>query len=118
MILRGDEAGEFVMLSALPVMISVIAVLVGIANTVWTWVAKSQTATADRAKCMEDDIDGLTLRVAQLEGDYKHLPTKGDIGRLAIQIENLSGQIRTTETSLNAVNRTVVRIDDFLREKA
>lgn len=114
---QGDDAGDFVMLSALPIMIGLVSLLVSTANIVWTWISKGQTATADRVKKTEDDVDRLELRVLQLEGDYKHLPTKEDITGLKIQLENVLGKVATTQSELGSVSRAVGRIDDFLREK-
>lgn len=112
-----DDTGDVVMLGMLPILIGLISMVVSVANIIWTWVSKGQTATSDRVKKVEEDSDRLELRVLKLESDYQHLPTKDDISGLKVQLENVLGKIGRTETELVAVNRVVGRIDNFLREK-
>lgn len=110
--------GNVSMLGELSGLIALLAFIVSVSNTVWTWISKGQTATADRVKKTEEDIDKVEARVLQLEGDYKHLPTKEDVNGLKLQLTEVSGQLRSTDNELKSVGRTVGRIDNYLREKA
>jgi len=123
--LQPSDAGEIVMFGALPTMVALLSLLVGVANIVWTWIQKGQAVAADRVKTLEGSLIQLEgemvlakQRLIQLEGDYKHLPTKDDINGLRVQLQDVMGQQRSTQNELASVNRTVGRIDDFLREKA
>jgi len=95
-----------------------LALLLSAANMLWTWHAKSQSAAADKVKKIEDDQDGLAIRVLRLETDFKHLPSKEDLSKLSLQVERVFGMVSKQESEVTAVARTVNRIDDYLREKA
>lgn len=112
-----DEAGEIVSNGA-GSFLSFVAVLVSIANMLWSWHTKSQSAAADRVKKLEDRIDLVEDRQIALEGEFKHLPTKDDIHVLRVQLADLLGKINRQESEIGNVVRTVNRIDDYLREKA
>jgi hypothetical protein len=106
------------MFDPLQSLFSLIAVAASIANIVWTWISKGHAASAEKAKSIEENVDRLEMRVLQLEGEFKHLPSKHDISELRLQLENVLGKISRQESEISNVNRTVIRIDDYLREKA
>lgn len=110
-----DETGGFVSSGVFP---AIVALLASIANILWTWHAKSQSAAADRVKKMEEEIDLLKRQQLGIEGELKHLPSKEDISGLRIQLESVLGKINRQESEITAVARVVTRIDDYLREKA
>lgn len=112
-----EEAGE-IMLGSVQALISVLALLVGIGNVIWTWISKSQSAAADRVKKIEEEQDALDIRLIKLEAEFQHLPTKEDVSALRLQIETLSGMLKQQASEIGSVSRTVRRIDDYLREKA
>ncbi len=118
MFLPPEETGNIFMLTTVQGIIGIVALLIAVANTLWTWVSKGQSATSDRVKKVEEDTDKLEKRVQQLEGDFRHLPTKEDISGLRIQLENMLGKINKIDAELVSNKRTVDRIDDYLREKA
>lgn len=109
----GDAAGESV--SNAP---GLLALLVSLINIAWAWWSRGQTAAADRVKKIEDRLDVLEDRQLRVEGELKHLPTKDDIGGLSLKIENLLGKFGRLESETSKIDRTVNRIDDYLREKA
>jgi len=106
-----------------------LALAVSIANTVWSWVSKGQTATRDKVGSVEAKVDTVqaTLisrfdlvedRVLKLERDFQHMPTKDDFTSLRVQISGLEATLRSSENEQASIRRIVNRIDDFLREKA
>ncbi|WP_169800559.1 DUF2730 family protein [Sphingobium cloacae] len=97
---------------------AMIALLASIANILWTWHTKSQSAATDRVQKIEDNLDRLEARQLSLEGEFKHLPTKEDVGALRIQLETVLGMIGRQESEITSMGRVVNRIDDYLREKA
>lgn len=113
-----SDVGDAVIFGAMPMLLAVLNLLLAGANMVWTWIQKNQTAAADQVKKLENDLILLTARVQQLEGDYKHLPTKDDINGLRVQLEGVAAQQRAAQNEMTNVNRVVNRIDDYLREKA
>jgi hypothetical protein len=117
MFVSPEDTGEIVS-SGAGSFLSFVAVLVSIANMLWSWHTKSQSAAADRVKKLEDRLDHVEDRQISLEGEFKHLPTKDDISALRIQLADVLGKVNVQENSLTAIARTVNRIDDFLREKA
>lgn len=117
MFVSPEDTGEIVS-SGAGSFLSFVAVLVSIANMLWSWHTKSQSAAADRVKKLEDRIDLVEDRQIALEGEFKHLPTKDDIHVLRVQLADLLGKINRQESEISSVARTVNRIDDYLREKA
>ncbi len=117
MFVSPEDTGEIVS-SGAGSFLSFVAVLVSIANMVWSWHTKSQSAAADRVKKLEDRLDHVEDRQISLEGEFKHLPTKDDISALRIQLADVLGKVNGQENSISTIVRTVNRIDDYLREKA
>lgn len=96
-----------------------LALIVSISNTVWTWIRQGQSATSTRMAKAEEAQDKLEERIARLEGDYKHLPTKDDVNQISLKLGEMAGQQRAQDSELASVNRAVQRIEThLLREKA
>lgn len=133
-----EQAGVFV--GGGSSLLAVLGVLVSVANIVWTWHTRSQSAAADRVAKIETRLasaeEKLVIvsadRIVRIEGRMdqvedklltvderlKHLPTKEDIQSIAIQLERVLGTVSRQDAQFTAMSRTVNRIDDYMREKA
>lgn len=99
--------------------VSVGALLLGIANIVWVWMRTREGETATRIKEISDDLEDHERRIQSVESELRHLPSKDDFAELRIVITQLQGSIKTSETEIGGIGRSVRRIEDHLRtEKA
>ncbi|MGO4558309.1 DUF2730 family protein [Mesorhizobium sp. 2RAF21] len=54
-------------------------------------------------------------RIQAVEADLKHLPDKDSVNELKLTMAKLEGTVGRLDESLSSVQRTVLRIDDWLR---
>lgn len=108
--------------------LSLVALVIGIANALWIWISRPARdtnkriddtndrvdeliAAADkRADRHREDLKGHDRRIQKLEDTLPHMPTKDDLG-------GMEQKLTAVKTELDIVARTVTRIDDFLRNK-
>lgn len=90
------------------------SLLLGIANTIWTWLSKGGAAISAKLKQMEEKLIGHDRRIQTIEGELKHLPNKEDVHELRLLVTEIKGQLNTADAELAAVTRTVRRIEDHL----
>lgn len=108
--------------------LSLVALLIGIANALWLWISRPardtnkrideandrfedlQTALESRADRHREDLKEHDRRIQRLEDQMAHLPTKEDLHRVA-------NQLTAVKTELDSIASAVRRIDDFLRNR-
>lgn len=116
------------MLAQINQWLSLFALGVTIANSLWIWLSRpardtakkiddtnerveeliaEQNARADRHR---EDLKAHDRRIQRVEDDLRHLPTKDDLSAVA-------SSLTAVKTELDIVARVVTRIDDFLRAK-
>lgn len=111
-----EEAGEIV--SSGTGFFPALAILVSIANFLWTWHAKSQSAAADKVQKLEARLDRVEDQQITLEERLKHLPTKDDMGNIALKLEQVLGVVGRQDSEISNMSHNVRRMDDYLRERA
>lgn len=94
--------------------LTAIALLTSIANTIWLWLSKGgarQAAELDKhtSKLTEHD-----RRIQAVEGELKHVPSKEDISELRLEVARMAGKQDASNAELESVARTVRRIEDHL----
>ncbi|WP_225205370.1 DUF2730 family protein [Novosphingobium huizhouense] len=115
-------------LTAVQQWLSVVALLIGIANAAWIWISRPArdtnkridetnervddlAAAADaRADRHREDLKNHDRRIQKLEDVLPHMPTKDDL-------HGLDQKITRLDTHVTSVSHTVQRIDDFLRRQ-
>tara|TARA_A100001391_G_scaffold50885_1_gene30964 strand:- start:41460 stop:41861 length:402 start_codon:yes stop_codon:yes gene_type:complete len=76
-----------------------------------------QAAKADeRLDKLETRTGSQDKRIALVEQEMRHLPTKDQVSDLRNSITQLEGTIKEIGASLNATAHTVSRIDTYLRK--
>lgn len=110
-----EEAGEVVSNGA--GLLGLLGMLVSIANIVWTWHTRSQSAAADRVAKIETRLDLVEDKQITVEEQMKHLPTKEDLHAVKYQLADVLGLIGKQGSEIASVARVVDRIDTYLREK-
>lgn len=94
--------------------LTVVSLLMGTINLLWMWVSASKNATAKKVEEIECALDEHGRRIQTVEGELKHLPTKDDVANLNLQLAQVLGQLKVTESELAGVARTVRRVEDHL----
>nr|WP_246385446.1 DUF2730 family protein [Novosphingobium hassiacum] len=104
-----------VQLTALSQWVSIVALLLSVANLLWAWISRPARDVGARVDDVNDRIDeamdglkGHDRRIQRVEDDMRHLPTKKDLHEVEIKITSI-------KTELDVVAKVVSRIDDFLR---
>lgn len=64
---------------------------------------------------IEGKIEAHDRRIQTVETEMKHLPDKDSVVELKLAMADLKGTVGRLDESLNSVQRTVLRIDDWLR---
>lgn len=107
--------GRRVQLATVSQWVSILALLLSIANLLWAWIsrpARDVGARVDEAnERIEEAFDGLKghdRRIQRVEDDLRHLPTKKDLQEVELKVTAI-------KTELDIVAKVVSRIDDFLR---
>lgn len=108
--------------------LSLVALLIGIANALWLWISRPardtnkriddtnetveelEKALQDRVDRHREDLKEHDRRIQRLEDQLAHLPTKEDLHKVA-------NQLTAVKTELDGIASAVRRIDDFLRSK-
>ena len=100
---------------------------IALAGIVYGWftAGEKQVAkdlAAHKAKHGEDmnAIDGAVAlhdrRIQTLETEFRHLPNKDAVVELKLALSELRGAVGILGESVGSVQRTVLRIDDFLKQ--
>ena len=76
----------------------------------------STKKTAERIEKLEGQSGRQDKRIALVEQEMRHLPTKDQVSDLRNSITQLEGTIKEIGASLNATARTVANIDTYLRK--
>ncbi|WP_454278950.1 hypothetical protein [Sphingomonas sp. Marseille-Q8236] len=105
-------------------LVAIASALLGIANLIWMWLAQmrqpSEKAIEELLKrCQSLDTEGeaVARRVALIESEMRHVPTKDDLHDVKNSITAMIGQMRVVETEVAAATRTMRRIEDHMREE-
>jgi len=89
---------------------TVVAVLLGIGNTVMVWLQRGNRVLTARVDKQETKLIEHDRRIQAVEDGMRHLPTKDDLNEIASQVTRL-------ETEVSIMSRVVNRIDEFLRNR-
>ena len=90
--------------------------VLGVGGAVYAWLTASGNKALKKASDVEAGVNALEKRVAVLELEMEHLPSKDDIAELKLSLADLKGSVNVFGESLAGVQRTVSRIDGYLRK--
>lgn len=90
--------------------------ILGIVNTMWTMVGRGTKPFSDRMDKHSGDLKDHDRRIQTLEGLVPHLPTSRQVQDLRVTVERLDVHLKALDKTIEAFGRTVLRIDDYLRE--
>lgn len=90
------------------------SLVIGIANTIWTWMSKGGAAIAGKLNRHEAKLIDHDRRIQSVESELKHLPSRSDVHQLAQQLTRLTTELEGFARDLGAVDRAVERIERHL----
>jgi chromosome segregation ATPase len=108
--------------------LSLVALLIGIANALWLWISRPardsnkridetigkvdelEAEMQQRVDRHREDLKEHDRRIQRLEDQFAHLPTKDDLHKVA-------NQLTAVKSELDSIASAVRRIDDFLRNR-
>jgi Protein of unknown function (DUF2730) len=93
-----------------------LAVLISIGSTLWMWITAGSRSNTVELQTVSNTLIKHAERLQALEQDIKHLPTKDTVMELKLALSDLNGTVGRLDESLGGVQRTVLRIDDYLRQ--
>lgn len=93
-----------------------LALIVSAASVIVVWIKSPGEAVARRLKEIGEALKAHDRRIQAVESEIKHLPTSDDFAELKISVTKVEGDTRRIDENVQSINRTVHRIDDFLRE--
>lgn len=73
---------------------------------------------AQELKRLEKRLDDSERNIQAIQNDLKHLPDAQDVTDLKLAVTEMRGTIGIQAEVMSRVDRTVQRLDDYLREKA
>ena len=101
-----------------------LGLIISVITGVWTLISKSTKPFDDRLDAQDikiekhnDDLKLHDRRIQKTEDELRHLPNKNEVHEIKLAITRLEGVVDKLETSASATQRTVQRIDDYLREE-
>lgn len=99
------------------------ALIVGIANGAWLFISRSAKPFNDKFVKTDASISRLDecqdiheRRIQSVEEKMSFLPSKDEVHKMQLAMSEMKGSLGLVGKSLEATERTVRRIDDYLRE--
>lgn len=90
--------------------VAVIALLIGIVNTMLFWLMHPARIAKQRHESVLNNLKEHDRRIQRVEDKHEHMPTKDDL----FQVKEQLGRM---DTEVEAIGHMVRRIDDYLRNK-
>lgn len=94
--------------------LTLLALIIGLANTAWQFLTKDVRASAAKIKEHGKDLAEHDRRIQTIESELKHLPSKDEVAKLNIAIAEMRGDIKELDGHMESVTHTVRRIEDYL----
>lgn len=106
--------------------ISLVLSFITLAGVIYGWFTSGEKQNAkdltehrekisDAFEAVGKSIDAHDRRIQAVESELKHLPDKDSVTELKLAMSKLEGTVGLLGESLGSVQRTVLRIDDWLR---
>jgi phage shock protein A len=89
--------------------------VVGIcALTVYTYVVNRTKANRAAIDRVDEKVDGLALRLNQLESDVRNMPDHDDLGDLHEKVNTIANSMSKIEGALTALSSNMALIHEYL----
>lgn len=88
--------------------------LIAIGTAVYAWLTSRSKINAAEITALQAVVQSLSTKVQLLENALEQMPNKDTVHALDLKVTELTGSINVVAESLQAVERTAHRIEDFL----
>lgn len=102
---------------------ALLGVLLGVMNGIWLFISRSAKPFNDKFEKIDAVIgkldecdDGHDRRIQTIEDKLAFLPSKDEVHKMQIAMAEMKGSLGIVAKSQEATERTVRRIDEYLRE--
>lgn len=100
--------------------LGLVALIVSLGGTVYAWLTAGSKTTAKELTAFKassgERLDDHGSRIQAVESEIKHMPDKDTVAELKLALSELRGTVGVLGESVSSVQRTVLRIDDWLRQ--
>lgn len=94
------------------------ALVISIGSAGYAWLTAGSKANAKKLELLDArDIDH-DRRIQALESQVAQMPSKDAVHHLDLKVSDLTGSVKVVVQSLQAVERTAHRIEEFLLSQA
>lgn len=97
--------------------IYVISGLLALGSMAYTWIAARSRGNSEDLGKLGKSLDEVDKRLAKVEGEMVHLPTKEAQQEMAVSMERLSGDFRAMQATMVAQSNTIDSVHEFLMNK-
>ena len=98
--------------------LSVAALLISAAGTIYAWLTSGSRANAEQLKNLFERMAMTERRIERLRGDVDHMPDKDMVQRMEVTMTEVRGQISVLNERLMPLAAISERLQDFLIEQA
>ncbi len=92
--------------------------LIAIGTAVYAWLTSRSKINAAEITALQATVGTLGTKVQLLENALSQMPDKDTVHALDLKVTELTGSINVVAESLQAVERTAHRIENFLLDQA
>lgn len=104
------------LMAALTDWLSLLAVAISSGGAIYAWITTRSKANGAEIEKIKETLRGQGDRLTSVEGELRHMPAKDDVTELKLTIAELKGSVAVFGEALGGVQRTVSRIDTYLRK--
>lgn len=97
--------------------IIVINILVALCAIFYSWLTARSRGNQKGLKNLEEKVNGIDRRVAKIEGEMEHLPTKDGQHRLELAMSDMAGDMKKMTEALQGTKNTVARMETVLMDR-
>ncbi|MCW5720414.1 MAG: DUF2730 family protein [Devosia sp.] len=92
--------------------------LISIGTAVYAWLTSRSKINAAEIRELQALVNAQAAKIQALETTLQNMPSKDTVHKLDLKVTTLNGTINVVAESLQAVERTAHRIEEFLLSQA
>lgn len=91
--------------------------IIGIANTVWTWWNKGAAEVTEQLKEMTRKLIDHDRRIQSAESELRHMPSKEQVSALVTEMRGVTERLSAMRDEQRRQGESIGRIEDVMLEK-
>lgn len=91
---------------------------IAIGTAIYAWLTSRSKINASEIHELQAEVAAFKIKLAAIEQTLSQLPDKDTVHALDLKVTELNGTINVVAESLQAVERTAHRIENFLLDQA